>query len=83
MTAANGDEVRIIARGLKSPGPLLIVKKRLKNLDAMRVRVIVSSREAADDLVNFFEARGSAAEVDIAGEDFHVVVDLGTFKDVD
>jgi TusA-related sulfurtransferase len=83
MTAAINDEERIMARGLKSPGPLLVVKKRLKDLDAMRIRVIVSSREAAEDLVNFFETRGAVAEIDPAGEDYHVVVDLATFKDVD
>jgi len=83
MTAAPNDEERIMARGLKSPGPLLIVKKRLKDFGAARMRVIVSSKEAADDLVNFFEARGAAVEIDLAGEDFHVVVNLATFKDVD
>ncbi len=83
MTAANNDEERIMARGLKSPGPLLIVKKRLRDIDAVRIRVIVSSRETADDLVNFFETRGAAAEIDLAGDDFHVVVDLRKFKDVD
>jgi len=84
MTAgANHDEVRIMARGLRPPGPLLVVKKRLKSIDAARLRVIVSNREAAEDLVNYFEVRGAAAEIDVAGEDFHVVVDLRMFKDVD
>jgi TusA-related sulfurtransferase len=83
MTATNNDEERIMARGLKSPGPLLMVKKRLKTLDAVRIRVIVSSREAAEDIVNFFESRGAASEIDRAGEDFHVVVDMRTFRDVD
>ncbi len=80
--AAN-DEERIMARGLRSPGPLLIVKKRLETLDALRIRVIVSSSEAAQDIVNFFEARGGRCEIDRAGEDVHVVVDLRGFKDVD
>ena len=82
MAATNSDEERIVARGLKSPGPLLVVKKRLATIDAARIRVIVSSREAAEDLVNFFESRGAASEIDCAGEDFHVVVDLRKFKDV-
>lgn len=84
MTAGvNHDEERIMARGLKTPGPILVVKRRLKSVDAVRIRVIVSSREAAEDLVDFFEVRGAAAEIDVAGEDFHVVADLGKFKDVD
>ncbi len=83
MKSGNGDEERIVARGLKSPGPLLIVKKQLKTLDAGRVRVIVSSREAAEDIVNYFETRGAATEIDRAGDDYHVVVDLGKFKDTE
>jgi len=83
MTATNNDEERIMARGLKSPGPLLMVKKRLKSIDAVRIRVIVSSREAAEDLVNFFESRGAPSEIDLAGEDYHVVVDLRKYKDVE
>ncbi len=81
MHFGNGDEERIVARGLKSPGPLLIVKNRLQTLDARRIRVIVSSREAADDIVNYFETRGAALELDRAGEDYHVVIDLAKFKE--
>jgi hypothetical protein len=80
-TVANNDEERITAKGLKSPGPLLIVKKRLAERGAFRMRVIVSNREAAEELVAFFEARGGVAEIDPAGEDFHVVADLRRFKD--
>ena len=83
MNSGNSDEERIVARGLKSPGPLLIVKKRLKALDARRIRVIVSSREAAEDIINYFETRGAAIELDRAGEDYHVVVDLAKFKDTE
>jgi TusA-related sulfurtransferase len=83
MNSGNGDEERIVARGLKSPGPLLMVKKRLKTLDARRIRVIVSSREAAEDIINYFETRGAAIELDRAGEDYHVVVDLAKFKDTE
>lgn len=83
MNSGNSDEERIIARGLKSPGPLLMVKKRLKTIEARRVRVIVSSRDTAEDIINYFETRGAAVELDRAGEDFHVVVDLAKFKDMD
>ena len=83
MAGTNNGEERIMARGLKSPGPLLIVKKRLKTIQAIRIRVIVSSKQAAEDIVNFFETRGAPSELDRAGEDYHVVVDLRTFKEVD
>ena len=77
MNSGNGDEERIVARGLKSPGPLLIVKKRLKTLDARRIRVIVSSRDAAEDIINYFETRGAAIELDRAGEiSFMIVIDI-------
>ena len=78
----NNSEERIVARGLKSPGPLLLVKKRLKTSVATRIRVIVSSQEAAEDLVNYLETRGATVETDRTGEDFHVVADLTRFKDV-
>jgi hypothetical protein len=78
---ASNDEERVMARGLKPPGPLLIVKRRLKARRSFRMRVIVSNREAAEELVGFFEARGGVAEIDSAGEDIHVVVDLRKFKD--
>ena len=80
---ASNDEDRVMARGLKPPGPLLIVKKRLKGRRSFRMRVIVSNREAAEELVGFFEARGGVAEIDPAGEDIHVVVDLRKFEDTD
>jgi TusA-related sulfurtransferase len=83
MHAGNGDEEHIVAKGLKSPGPLLIVKKRLKTIEARRIRVIVSSRDAADDIIGYFETRGAAIELDRAGEDYHVVVDLAKFKDTE
>ncbi|MCX5752950.1 MAG: sulfurtransferase TusA family protein [Candidatus Krumholzibacteria bacterium] len=80
MNSRNSEEERIVARGLKSPGPLLIVKKRLKTLAVRRIRIIVSSRETAEDVMNYFETRGAAVELDRAGEDYHVVVDLAKFK---
>jgi TusA-related sulfurtransferase len=83
MATGANDEERIMARGLKSPGPLLVVKKRLKDIDASRVRVIVSNRQAAEEIVDFIVARGGTAEIDAAGEDYHVVVDLARFEDVD
>jgi TusA-related sulfurtransferase len=66
MHSENGDEEHIVAKGLKSPGPLLIVKKRLKTIEARRIRVIVSSRDAAEDIISYFETRGAAIELDLA-----------------
>ena len=70
------DEIRIIARGLNSPGPLLLVKKRLDELKGGHLRVIVSRDDAADELVDFFMEMNAKVEIDHAGEDIHVVVDL-------
>ena len=70
------EEKRIIARGLKPPGPLLLVKKQLEELRGGRFRVIVSSDEAADELVDYFMGMDAGVEIDHAGDDIHIVVDL-------
>lgn len=75
------NEKRIIARGLNSPGPLLIVKKELKSTNAEKLRVVVSSEDAALELQGYFRARSAKAEIDVAGDDYHVVIDLKNFKD--
>ena len=73
---AGSDEKRIIARGLNSPGPLLLVKKRLDEFRGGHLRVIVSRDDAADELVDFFMDMNAKVELDHAGKDIHVVVDL-------
>ena len=83
MTALNQSEERISARGLRPPGPLLLVKKRLRDTEASRLRVIVSNREAADEIIEYLRSRGARAEVDQAGDDYHVIADLSQYKDVD
>jgi len=75
------NEKRIIARGLNSPGPLLIVKKKLESTSAEKLRVVVSSEEAALELQRYFRKRSAEAEIDVAGDDYHVVIDLKRFKD--
>jgi TusA-related sulfurtransferase len=75
------NEKRIIARGLNSPGPLLIVKKEIEETNAAKLRVVVSSEEAALELQRYFRKRSAEAEIDVAGDDYHVVVDLKYFKD--
>ncbi len=73
---AGSEEQRIIARGLHSPGPLLLVKKKLDEFKGRHIRVIVSSDDAADEIVDFFMKMGAKVEIDNAGDDIHVVVDL-------
>ncbi len=76
-------EEKILARGLKAPGVLLLVKRSLQGISFGFLRVIVSYREAADELVEYFETRGAETEIDVAGDDFHVIIDMKRFKDVD
>jgi TusA-related sulfurtransferase len=79
----NNNEERVVAKGLKPPGPLLIVKKKLHEIQTEHLRIIVSNQEAVDELVSFFEERHAETEIDRAGDDFHVVVDLSHFKEHD
>ena len=80
--AINGEE-RIIAKGLNAPGPLLIVKKKLETIEARRIRIIVSNDEAAQELLRYFRERSAEAEIDRAGDDYHVVVNLANFESED
>jgi len=73
---ATGEENRIIARGLNPPGPLMLVKKRIDEFRGGHLRVIVSSEDAADELVDYFLAMDAKVEIDNAGDDIHVVVNL-------
>jgi TusA-related sulfurtransferase len=77
------NEERVIAKGLNPPGPLLIVKKKVRSMQGGNLRVIVSNQEAADELIKYFRERSAEAEIDMAGDDYHVVVDLANFKDED
>jgi len=79
MTTTN--EERIIAKNLEPPGPLLVVQRMLPGIAARRVRVIVSSRAAALEIVAFCESNGDRAAVDETGGDYHVIIDRGCGKD--
>lgn len=70
------NEERIIARGLRPPGPLLLVRKKIEEGAAGHLRVIVSFEDSARELVEFFEETGIPVETDRAGDDIHVVADL-------
>ncbi len=71
---------KIMARGLKPPAPLLLVKNEMKTINTNMIRVIVSNREAVDELVEYFESNGAETEIDTVGNDYHVVVDLSDFE---
>jgi TusA-related sulfurtransferase len=76
-------EEKIIARGLNSPGPLLMVKKRLREIELTgTLRIIVSSLEIAEEIVEFFKSNSTYFELDRAGDDYHVIVDLDSYKKV-
>ncbi len=77
------NEERVLAKGLNPPGPLLIVKKKMRSMHGGNLRVIVSNQEAADELIKYFRERSAEAEIDRAGDDYHVVVNLANFKDKD
>jgi len=75
-------EEKILAKGLSPPGPLLVVKKRLQEgIKAPHVRIIVSNPESVDELVAYFRERGVETTTDRAGEDYHVIADLTTFRE--
>lgn len=75
-------EIKIIARGLRPPGPVLMVRKKLEEVELEgNLRIIVSSREAADDLIDYLKGIGAEQELDRAGDDYHVLVDLNSIKD--
>jgi TusA-related sulfurtransferase len=74
-------ESHIIARGLKPPGPLLVVKKRLGSVSHGRVRIIVSSQEAVDEITEYLKGLNANFELDRAGDDYHIVVDAARIKD--
>jgi len=73
-------EEYIVARGLNPPGPLLVVKEKIKSLNVDSIRVIVSNKESVDELVKYFRNHGGVVEFDRAGDDYHIIVDLKNFK---
>lgn len=74
------DEERLIARGLRPAGALLLVKKQIGSIKARRLRIIVSGEDAALELVGFFDSMGIGTEMDRAGDDYHVVADISSMR---
>jgi TusA-related sulfurtransferase len=66
-------ELRINARGLSKPGPRLMVEAALEKGQPTFLRVVVSGREAADDVGAFLQASGAVVEIDAVGDEIHVL----------
>jgi len=66
-------ELRVNARGLSKPGPRLMVETALEKGRPDFVRVVVSGREAAEDVAAFLEGTGAAVEIDAVGDEVHVL----------
>ncbi|MBN2185702.1 MAG: hypothetical protein JW746_10280 [Candidatus Krumholzibacteriota bacterium] len=75
-------EIKILARGLETPSVLLLVKRSISGITSGMVRIIVSNEKAVGEVRAFFKARGVETEVDIAGDDFHLLLDMNYFKEV-
>lgn len=67
------NELRINARGLSSPGPRLMVESALEKGLPELLRVVVSGREAADDVGACIETHGGNYEIDTVGDEIHVL----------
>jgi hypothetical protein len=66
-------ELRINARGLSRPGPRLMVEAALEEGRPACLRVVVSGREAADDVGTYLQALGAGVEIDAVGDEIHVL----------
>jgi TusA-related sulfurtransferase len=66
-------ELRINARGLSKPGPRLMVESALEKGRPVLLRVVVSGREAADDVGSFLQGTGATVEIDAVGDEVHVL----------
>ncbi|MDH4037283.1 MAG: hypothetical protein OEX18_14125 [Candidatus Krumholzibacteria bacterium] len=66
-------EIRINARGLSKPGPRLMVASALEKGRPLLMRVVVSGREAAEDVGAFLQSAGAVTEIDAVGDEIHVL----------
>lgn len=72
-------EVKIVARGLRHPGPVHMLRTQLAGQEPPPlVRVIVDSASAADGLAHYCKQRQVPAEIDLVGDEFHVLIRVGT-----
>lgn len=76
-------EEKLVARGLTPPGPLLMLKKKLKEIRREgNLRVIVSSTEAADEIISYIRGIPADYELDRVGDDYHVIMNLDSCEEV-
>lgn len=66
-------ELRINARGLSRPGPRLMVESALTGEQPDLLRVVVSGREAAEDVAAFLQSAGATVDIDAVGDEIHVL----------
>ncbi|MBI4719738.1 MAG: hypothetical protein HY770_00580 [Chitinivibrionia bacterium] len=66
-------KVTINARNLSNPGPRLLVENALSKGPSARMRVVVSSLEAAEDVKALFLSRGADVEVEQLVGEYHVL----------
>ena len=66
-------KININARHLSNPGPRLLVENALSKERYSRMRVVVSTVEAADDLHLLFQEIGADVEVDQLVDEYHIV----------
>ncbi len=68
-------EIKINARGLSNPGPRMMVQNAIDK-GATRMRIVVSSAEAIEDLKAFLASKTSTVRIDEIGEEWHMVVEI-------
>ncbi len=69
-------EIKINARGLSSPGPRLMVETALQKGQFEMLRVVVSDKAAAVDIENYLKTLKARVDIDIIGEEFHILADF-------
>jgi TusA-related sulfurtransferase len=69
-------EFKINARGLSAPGPRLMVETAMSKGKYRLMRIVVSEREAVEDLKRFLSDKKCEVKTDQVGEEFHVLVEF-------
>lgn len=66
-------KITINARNLSNPGPRLLVENALSKGICARMRVVVSSLGAAEDVKALFLSKGADVEVEQLVDEYHVL----------
>jgi hypothetical protein len=60
-----------------------MLKKKLGEIELSGyLRVIVSTSEAADEIISYFREISAEYELDRVGDDYHLIIDLDSCEDV-